>query len=147
MVSGVVAAYGGLTVVLSVVIRGETLTTVQAVGAAVATVGVILTGIAFEGGLRGTRFAGPGVAFAVVALVLFAAMSIVTDIALDTIDWLPLMLMARGVQRGPVGRDPGRRSPVAAGDRPSGRPTRPPGRDGEDRPGDRRRPPRSTSSA
>jgi DME family drug/metabolite transporter len=96
VVSGVVAAYGGLTVVLSVVIRGETLTTVQAVGAAVATVGVILTGIAFEGGLRGTRFAGPGVAFAVVALVMFAAMSIVTDIALDTIDWLPLMIMARG---------------------------------------------------
>ena len=96
VVSGVVAAYGGLTVVLSVVIRGETLTTVQAVGAAVATVGVILTGVAFEGGLRGTRFAGPGVAFAVVALVMFAAMSIVTDIALDTIDWLPLMIMARG---------------------------------------------------
>ena len=96
VVSGVVAAYGGLTVVLSVVIRGETLTTVQAFGAAVATVGVILTGVAFEGGLRGTRFAGPGVAFAVVALVMFAAMSIVTDIALDTIDWLPLMIMARG---------------------------------------------------
>jgi DME family drug/metabolite transporter len=96
VVSGVVAAYGGLTVVLSVVIRGETLTTVQAFGAAVATVGVILTGIAFEGGLRGTRFAGPGVAFAVVALVMFAAMSIVTDIALETIDWLPLMIMARG---------------------------------------------------
>jgi drug/metabolite transporter (DMT)-like permease len=96
VVSGVVAAYGGLTVVLSVVIRGETLTTVQAFGAAVATVGVILTGIAFEGGWRGTRFAGPGVAFAVVALVMFAAMSIVTDIALETIDWLPLMIMARG---------------------------------------------------
>ena len=96
VVSGVVAAYGGLTVVLSVVIRGETLTTVQAFGAAVATVGVIMTGVAFDGGLRGTRFAGPGVAFAVVALVMFAAMSIVTDIALDTIDWLPLMIMARG---------------------------------------------------
>ena len=27
---------------------------------------------------------------------MFAAMSIVTDIALDTIDWLPLMIMARG---------------------------------------------------
>ena len=55
-----------------------------------------MTGVAFEGGLRGTRFAGPGVAFAVLALVMFAAMSIVTDIALDTIDWLPLMIMARG---------------------------------------------------
>ena len=71
VVSGVVAAYGGLTVVLSVVFRGETLTTVQAFGATIATVGVILTGIAFDGGWRSTRFAGPGVAFAVVALVMF----------------------------------------------------------------------------
>ena len=96
VVSGMVAAYGGLTVVLAVVLRGETLTTVQAFGAAVATVGVILTGVAFDGGLRGTRFAGPGVVFAVIALVLFSAMSIVTDIALETIDWLPLLIMARG---------------------------------------------------
>jgi drug/metabolite transporter (DMT)-like permease len=96
VVSGMVAAYGGLTVVLAVVIRGETLTIVQAFGAAIATVGVILTGVAFEGGLRGTRFAGPGVVFAVIALVLFSAMSIVTDIALETIAWLPLLIMARG---------------------------------------------------
>ena len=61
VVSGMVAAYGGLTVVLSVVFRGESLTTVQALGATIATVGVILTGVAFGGGLRGTRFAGPGV--------------------------------------------------------------------------------------
>ena len=96
VVSGVVAAYGGLTVVLSVVIRGETLTTVQAFGAAVATVGRDPDRHRLRGWLRGTRFAGPGVAFAVVALVMFAAMSIVTDIALETIDWLPLMIMARG---------------------------------------------------
>src|SRR6476469_7980487 len=79
VVSGVVAAYGGLTVVLAVIIRGETLTTVQAVGATLATVGVILTGITFDG-LRGTKFASPGVIFAVVALVLFATMSIGSDI-------------------------------------------------------------------
>ena len=66
VVSGMVAAYGGLTVVLSVVLRGETLTQLQALGAAVATVGVILTGVAFDGGWRSTRFASPGVIFAVV---------------------------------------------------------------------------------
>src|SRR6476659_10053388 len=82
VVSGVVAAYGGLTVVLAVIIRGETLTTVQAVGATLATVGVILTGITFDG-LRGTKFASPGVIFAVVALVLFATMSIGSDIVID----------------------------------------------------------------
>ena len=54
-----VAAYGGLTVVLAVLFRGESLTPLQALGATVATVGVILTGVAFDGGLRGIRFAGP----------------------------------------------------------------------------------------
>ena len=95
VVSGMVAAYGGLTVVLAVVIRGETLTAVQAVGAAVATIGVILTGVAFDGGLRATRFAGPGVVFAVVALVLFALMAITMDVALDSADWLQVLLLSR----------------------------------------------------
>jgi drug/metabolite transporter (DMT)-like permease len=95
VVSGMVAAYGGLTVVLSVVLRGETLTTVQALGATVATIGVIMTGVAFGGGLRGTRFAGPGVIFAVVALVLFALMAITMDIALESADWIQVLLVSR----------------------------------------------------
>ncbi len=94
VVSGVVAAYGGLTVVLAVIIRGETLTTVQAVGATLATVGVILTGITFDG-LRGTKFASPGVIFAVVALVLFATMSIGSDIVIDYAGWLQVLLVSR----------------------------------------------------
>ena len=92
--SGVVAAYGGLTVILAVIIRGETLTTVQAVGATLATVGVILTGITFDG-LRGTKFASPGVIFAVVALVLFATMSIGSDIVIDYAGWLQVLLVSR----------------------------------------------------
>ena len=95
VVSGMVAAYGGLTVVLSVAFRGETLTATQAFGAAIATAGVILTGVAFEGGLRGTRFAGPGVIFAVVALVLFSLMAITTDIALESAGWLEVLLVSR----------------------------------------------------
>jgi drug/metabolite transporter (DMT)-like permease len=95
VVSGVVAAYGGLTVVLSVVIRGETLTLLQAIGATIATAGVILTGVAFDGGLRATRFAGPGVVFAVVALVLFAMMAITMDIALETAEWITVLLVSR----------------------------------------------------
>ncbi len=100
VVSGMVAAYGGLTVVFSVVLRGETLTLTQAFGAAIATIGVILTGIAFEGGLRGTRFAGPGVVFAVVALVLFAMMAITTDVALESAGWLEVLLVSRVVTAG-----------------------------------------------
>jgi drug/metabolite transporter (DMT)-like permease len=95
VVSGMVAAYGGLTVVLSVVFRGESLTLTQAFGAAVATAGVILTGVSFEGGLRATHFASPGVVFAVVALVLFAMMAIVTDVALDSASWLQVLLTSR----------------------------------------------------
>ena len=100
VVSGMVAAYGGLTVVLSVVFRGESLTATQAFGAAIATAGVILTGVAFEGGLRGTRFAGPGVVFAVVALVLFSLMAITTDIALESAGWLEVLLVSRAVTAG-----------------------------------------------
>jgi uncharacterized membrane protein len=95
VVSGVVAAYGGLTVVLSVVLRGETLTTVQALGASIATIGVVLTGIAFEGHWRRTRLAGPGVIFSIVALVLFAMMAITTDVAIGYADWLQVLLVSR----------------------------------------------------
>ncbi len=95
VVSGMVAAYGGLTVVLSVVFRGESLTPLQALGAVLATVGVILTGVAFSGGIRAIRFAGPGVIFAVIALVLFALMTIVSDIAFDEAGWLQVLLTAR----------------------------------------------------
>jgi drug/metabolite transporter (DMT)-like permease len=95
VVSGMVAAYGGLTVVLSVVLRGESLTLTQALGATIATIGVILTGVAFDGGLRATRFAGPGVIFAVVALVLFSLMAITMDVALESADWIQVLLVSR----------------------------------------------------
>jgi len=94
VVSGVVAAYGGLTVVLAVLLRGETLSPLQALGALLATIGVVLTGISFEHGSR-ARFASPGVIFAVVALVLFASMSIGADIVIDRAPWLTVLLVTR----------------------------------------------------
>lgn len=95
IVSGMVAAYGGLTVVLAVIFRGETLTTLQAVGAFVATVGVVLTAVAFDGGLRATRLAGPGVAFAILALVLFAVMTVGLAEAIERSGWLEIILVSR----------------------------------------------------
>lgn len=95
VVSGMVAAYGGLTVVLAVLIRGESLTLLQAAGATVATIGVIMTGVAFDGSIRGTRLASPGVGFAIVALVLFATMSIGSDIVIDMASWLEVLLVSR----------------------------------------------------
>ena len=94
VVSGVVAAYGGLTVVLAVLIRGETLDPLQAAGAIAATVGVVLTGVSFDRGVRG-RFASPGVAFAIVALILFASMSIGSDIVIDHAPWLSVLFVSR----------------------------------------------------
>jgi drug/metabolite transporter (DMT)-like permease len=94
VVSGVVAAYGGLTVVLAVVLRGETLSPIQALGATAATFGVVLTGVSFDRGRPG-RFSSPGVVFAVVALILFASMSIGSDIVIDRAPWLQVLLVAR----------------------------------------------------
>ena len=95
VVSGIIGAYGGLTVVLAVVFRGESLTALQVAGTVVSTLGVVLTGIAFEGGLRSARLAGPGVIFAFVALVLFALMTIGSDIVIDHTGWLETLLVSR----------------------------------------------------
>ena len=95
LVSGMVAAYGGLTVVLAVIFRGESLTLVQAAGAAIATVGVVLTAVAFDGSLRGTRLAGPGVIFAVAALILFSVMTIGLAETIEASGWLEVILVSR----------------------------------------------------
>lgn len=95
LVSGMVAAYGGLTVVLAVIFRGESLTLMQAAGAAIATVGVVLTAVAFDGSLRGTRLAGPGVIFAVAALILFSVMTIGLAETIEASGWLEVILVSR----------------------------------------------------
>ena len=95
MVSPVVAAYGGLTVVLSVLLRGETMTALQAIGAALATVGVILTGIVFDGGWRGTRIVGRGVLFSLLAMLLFTALTVGMATPIRAVGWLPVLVISR----------------------------------------------------
>jgi drug/metabolite transporter (DMT)-like permease len=95
VVSPVVAAYGGLTVVLSVLIRGETLTGLQGLGAALATLGVILTGIVFEGGWRGTRIVGRGVLFSLLAMLLFSILTAGLATPIRIAGWLPVLLVSR----------------------------------------------------
>lgn len=102
VVSPVVAAYGGLTVVLAVILRGETLLPLQAVGAAVATLGVIFTGVVFDGGWRGTRFVGPGVAFSLVALTLFALVTVGMATPIGIAGWLPVLLISRIANAGSI---------------------------------------------
>ena len=95
VVSPVVAAYGGLTVVLSVLIRGETMTGLQGLGAALATLGVILTGIVFDGGWRGTRIVGRGVLFSLLAMLLFSILTAGLATPIRLVGWLPVLLVSR----------------------------------------------------
>jgi drug/metabolite transporter (DMT)-like permease len=95
VVSPVVAAYGGVTVVLAVLLRGETLAPLQAIGAAVATGGVILTGLVSDRGWRGTRLVGPGVVLALIAMACFAVLTIGLSGPIRSSGWLPVLLASR----------------------------------------------------
>jgi drug/metabolite transporter (DMT)-like permease len=95
IVSPTVAAYGGLTVVLAVVVRGESLAPIEVAGAIVATLGVMAVGFVVPVGGRFPRIRGPGVAFALVALVCFAVLSIVLADPIRQVGWLPTMLVSR----------------------------------------------------
>jgi drug/metabolite transporter (DMT)-like permease len=77
VVSPVILAYGGATVALAVLLRGETLLPLQTLGAALATCGVVLAGVVFhEGRLRGARLVGPGVLVAVLTIGLFSVVTV-----------------------------------------------------------------------
>jgi drug/metabolite transporter (DMT)-like permease len=81
IVSPVIVAYGGATVVLAVAFGGETLTGQQAAGAVLATAGVVLAGVTFEArSLRGVRIVGPGVVAAVVTLIGFAVLTLLLSV-------------------------------------------------------------------
>ena len=95
VVSPVVAAYGGLTVVLAVLLRGESLSPLQGFGAALATAGVVLTGIVFDGGWRGTRIVGRGVLFSLVAMLLFTVLTVGLATPIRAAGWLPVVLASR----------------------------------------------------
>ena len=97
VVSGMVAAFGGLTVVLSVVLRGEIVEPAPGGRGDDRDGRRAADRRRVRRRLRATRFAGPGVIFAVVALVLFALMAITTDIALETMGWIQILLVARVV--------------------------------------------------
>ena len=95
VVSPVVSAYGGVTVLLAVLLRGETLTPLQALGAVLVTGGVILTGLVADGGWRSTRLVGPGVLFATVAMLCFAALTIALAGPIRHAGWLPVLFASR----------------------------------------------------
>jgi drug/metabolite transporter (DMT)-like permease len=95
VVSPAVAAYGGLTVILSVVVLGEVVVAHQWAGAAMGTVGVAFTALRFEGSFRGTRPVSGGVVLAAVALVLFACVTVGMAGPIRQAGWLDVVFVAR----------------------------------------------------
>jgi drug/metabolite transporter (DMT)-like permease len=95
VVSPVVGAYGGMTVVLAVLLRGESLVPEQWLGTVLATLGVVLTGVVFTGGIRRARLFGPGVVLAVVSLTIWAFVSVGLAEPIRAVGWLPVILVSR----------------------------------------------------
>ncbi len=96
VVSPIIVAYGGLTVIMAVVVRGETMQPLQIAGAICATCGVILTGVVFHGGrLRGARLVGPGVIAAVITALVFSSVSVMLATPIREHGWLATITGSR----------------------------------------------------
>jgi drug/metabolite transporter (DMT)-like permease len=95
VVSPTVAVYGGLSSLLAVVILGERPGPVQVAGAIAATVGIAFVGLTMAAGSSRPKLTGPGVPFALVALVAWSTSTIVLAIAIQGASWLSVIEIAR----------------------------------------------------
>jgi uncharacterized membrane protein len=102
VVSPSVAAYGGLTVILSVVVLGESVAPLQWLGAAIGTVGVSLTAFRFDGPSRAPRPVSRGVALAIVSLVLFASVTVGLAGPIRQAGWLDVIFVSRAANAAAV---------------------------------------------
>lgn len=95
VVSPTVSVYGGLSVVLAVLLLGETLRPIQAVGTVVAVGGVLLVSIVVDRAAGRVRVVGPGVAYAAVSLAAFAAVTVGLSPVIGAAGWLPVLVLTR----------------------------------------------------
>jgi uncharacterized membrane protein len=96
VVSPVAVSYGGLSVILAVIVRGESLSVLQAAGAVLATTGVMMTAVILENGSwRSARIVGPGVAMALLTVVLFGMLGVLLAGPIRDHGWLPILLGSR----------------------------------------------------
>ena len=93
--SPTVAVYGGLGALGAVIFLGETLGPAQAVGAVAATVGIALVGVTVAAGASRPSFTGPGVPFALAALVAWSSSTIILAVAIREAGWLSAAEVAR----------------------------------------------------
>ena len=95
VVGPVLSLIGGLTVVLAVVVLGEQLKPLQGVGVVTATGGLVLMAFISDSGLRGSRLVGPGVVFALVAIVIWSTITIGLTGPIRQVGALPVMVESR----------------------------------------------------
>jgi drug/metabolite transporter (DMT)-like permease len=95
VVSPTVAVYGGLSSLLAVVILGERPGPVQVAGAVAATLGIAFVGLTVAAGSSRPKLTGPGVPFALVALVAWSTSTIVLAVAIQGSNWLSVVEVAR----------------------------------------------------
>ena len=95
VVSPSVAAYGGLTVILSVLVLGEMVAPVQWLGVVFGTAGVVLTAFRFGGGAGRIQPVSRGVVLAIVALVLFSSVTVAMAAPIRQAGWLDVIFVSR----------------------------------------------------
>jgi drug/metabolite transporter (DMT)-like permease len=90
----VIFGYGGLTVLLSILLLGERPSAVSLVAALVATCGIVLAGFAL--GSKGrVRLVGRGVGYALITLLAASGVSIVATLVIREVGWVPMFAVAR----------------------------------------------------
>lgn len=95
VVSPVISAYGGLSVLLAVLLLGETPRPLQLWGVAAATIGIALCGVLLDRPWRRSRPVGRGVPFALGALVVWSVTVVGLASPVRELGWLPTLLISR----------------------------------------------------
>ena len=88
------SAAGGVTVVLSMLLLNERPSALSLVCALVGTLGVMLAGVVLGGAAR-VRLSGPGIPFALAALVIAGVLPIVATLVVREEEWLTALTFAR----------------------------------------------------
>ncbi len=97
VVSPTISAYGALSAVLAVLFLGESLTTLHLFGVVAIGAGIAMLGLQTTGSGRGRRasLASPGVAFALVGLLLFAVITVLLTIPIHAYGWSTGIALSR----------------------------------------------------
>jgi len=95
VVSPVIAAYGGLSVVLAILLLGELVRPLQACGVVAATIGIALSAVVLDPQWRRSHPVGRGVPFAVGAFVIWAVTVVGFATPIRELGWLPTLTISR----------------------------------------------------